>query len=68
MKTKKKMKINKDKKGRDYIKESYFVGGKMKFRKVYVIDGKPADEFYEKNATDIDHLKNGEYWLISNEK
>jgi len=40
----------------------------MKFRKVYVTDGKPADEFYEKNATDIDHLKNGEYWLISNEK
>ncbi len=68
MKTKKKMKIHKNKKGRDYIKESYFVGGKMKFRKVYVTDGKPADEFYEKNATDIDHLKNGEYWLISNEK
>ena len=64
----KKRKIYKDKNGRDYIKESYFVGGKMKFRKVYVIDGIPAEEFYEKNATDIEHYLNGEYWLISNEK
>ena len=30
------------------MKESYFVGGKMKFRKVYVINGIPAEEFYEK--------------------
>jgi hypothetical protein len=65
LKPKKKIKIHKDKKGRDYIKESFFVGGKMKFRKVYVVDGIPADEFYEKNATDIDHHINGEYWLIS---
>ena len=65
---KKKRKVHKDKNGRDYIKESYFVGGKMKFRKVYVIDGIPVEEFYEKNATDIDHYLNGEYWLISGEK
>ena len=64
---KKKRKIHKDKRGLDYIRESYFVGGKMKFRKVYVIDGIPAEEFYEKNATDIDHYLNGEYWLINNE-
>ena len=64
----KKRKIHTDRKGRDYIKESYFVGGKMKSRRIYVIDGIPEDEFYEKNATDIDHLKNGEYWLISSEK
>ena len=68
MKLKKKIKIHKDKKGRDYIKESYFVGGKMKFGKLYLIDGIPADEFYEKNSTDIDQHKNGEYWLMSNEK
>lgn len=65
---KKKKKIHKDKRGREYIKESYFVGGKMKFRKVYVIDGIPAEEFYEKNATDLDHFINGEYWLMSSEQ
>ena len=40
----------------------------MKIRKIYAIDGIPADEFYEKNVTDIDHLQDGEYWLISSEK
>ena len=64
----KKRKIYKDKNGRNYIKESYFVGGKMKFQKVYVIDGIPEEEFYKKNATDIDHYLNGEFWLISSEK
>lgn len=65
---KKKKKIYKDKRGLEYIKESYFVGGKMKSRKVYVIDDIPSEEFYEKNATDIDHFKNGEYWLMSCEQ
>jgi len=65
---KKKRKVHKDKNGRDYIKESYFVGGKMKFRRIYVIDGMTEEEFYEKNASDIDHLINGEYWKISYEK
>lgn len=65
---KRKRKIHKDKYGRDYIKESYFVGGKMKFQRIYVIDGIPAEEFYEKNATDFDHIRNREYWLINNEK
>ena len=63
-----KQKTYKDKSGREYIKESYFVGGKMKFRKVYVISGLPVEEFYKNNATDIDHYLNGEYWLISSEK
>ncbi len=67
-KLKKKKKIFKDKRGREYIKESYFVRGKMKFRRIYVIDGIPAEEFYEKNATDLDHFRNGEYWLMSNEQ
>lgn len=65
---KKKPKIHKDKNGREYIKESYFVGGKMKFRRVYVIDGIIAEDFYEQNASDIDHYVNGEYWKISYEK
>jgi len=64
----KKKKIHKDKNGRDFIKESYFVGGRMKFRRVYVIDGIPADEFYEKKATDLDFYLNGDYELISSEK
>lgn len=65
---KKKRKIHKDKNGRDYIKESYFVGGKMQFRRIYLIDGMPEEDFYMENASDIDHLINGEYWEISYEK
>ena len=63
----KKKNIHKDKNGREFIKESYFVGGKMKFRRIYVIDGIPADEFYEKNATDLDFYMNGDYNLMSSE-
>ena len=62
---KKKKKIHTDKNGREFIKESYFVGGKMKFRRIYVIDGIPADEFYEQNATDLDFFMNGDYHLMS---
>ncbi len=65
MKKNRKKKIHRDKKGREFIKEKYFLGGKMKFRRIYVIDGIPENEFYEQNATDIDHYLNGEYWLIS---
>ncbi|MDZ7723923.1 MAG: hypothetical protein U5R06_14225 [candidate division KSB1 bacterium] len=68
MKNKKKKKIHRDKNGREFIKESYFVGGKMKFHRIYVIDGIPADEFYEKNATDLDFYLNGDYELMSSEK
>lgn len=65
---KKKRRIHKDKNGRDFIKESYFVGGKMKIKRVYMIDGVPNEDFYEQNASDIDHLLSGEYWKISYEK
>ena len=64
---KKEKKIYKDKNGREFIKESYFVGGKMKFRRIYVIQGISADEFYEKNATDLDFYMNGDYHLMSSE-
>lgn len=67
MKNKRKKKIHRDKKGREYIKEAYFVGGKMKFNRIYVIDGIPADEFYKQNATDYDFYLNGDYELMSNE-
>jgi putative NIF3 family GTP cyclohydrolase 1 type 2 len=65
VKNKKKRKVHKDKNGREFIKEAYFVGGKMKFHRIYVIEGIPADEFYEKNATDLDFYLNGDYELMS---
>jgi putative NIF3 family GTP cyclohydrolase 1 type 2 len=68
MKNNRKKKIHIDKNGREFIKETYFVGGKMKFHRIYVIDGIPADEFYEKNATDLDFYLNGDYELMSSEK
>ena len=68
MKNKKKKKIHRDKNGREFIKETYFVGGKMKFRRIYVIDDIPADEFYNKNATDMDFYLNGDYELMNSEK
>ena len=68
MGNKRKKKIHRDKNGREFIKETYFVGGKMKFRRIYVIDGIPADEFYEKNATDLDFYLNGDYELMNREK
>ena len=37
----------------------------MKFHRIYVIDGIPADEFYNKNATDLDFYLNGDYELMS---
>ncbi len=68
MKSKRKKKIHRDKNGREFIKETYFVGGKMKSLRIYVVDGIPVDEFYEKNATDLDFYMNGDYELMSSEK
>ncbi len=68
MKNKRKQEIHKDKNGREFIKRTYFVGGKMKHDRIYVIDGIPENEFYEKNATDLDFFKNGVYELMSSEK
>lgn len=65
MKDKRKKKICRDKNGREFIKETYFVGGKMKFNRIYLIDGIPAEEFYDKNATDLDFFLNGEFELIN---
>ena len=56
MKNKRKKKIHRDKNGREFIKESYFVGGKMKFRRIYVIDGIPAEELHEIPAEHSDLL------------
>jgi hypothetical protein len=59
-----KKRIYKDKNGREFIKKSYIIGGKMKFRRIYVIDGIPADEFYEKNVTDLGFFIHGDYHLM----
>ncbi|HAM99924.1 MAG TPA: hypothetical protein DCQ26_15080 [Marinilabiliales bacterium] len=67
MKNKRKKKNHRDKNGREFIKETYLIGGKMKFRRIYVIDGIPVDEFYEKNATDLDFYLNGDYELMNSE-
>jgi hypothetical protein len=64
----KKKKIHRDKNGREFINETYFVGGKMKSHRIYIIDGIPVDEFYAKNATDLDFYLNGDYELMSSER
>ena len=66
MKQKRKPKIRKDHKG-EYILPIYFVRGKMKKEKIYVIDGIPVEEFYLKNADPITLLQNGDYEML-NEK
>ncbi len=63
-----KKKIHRDKNGREFIQESCFVGGKMKFRKIYVIEGISANEFYEKNATELDFYMNEDHELMNIEK
>jgi hypothetical protein len=63
MKTKKKPKIYRDKNG-EFIKHPYFVGGKQKFTKVYVINGIPAQEFYRQNADPLTLFQNGDYEIL----
>ncbi len=67
MKNKRKKKIHREKNGREFIKRTYFVRGKMRIEKIYLIDGIPEGEFYEKNATDLDFYMNGDYHLMSSE-
>ncbi len=63
-----KRRIHKDKRGREFIKESYFVGGKQKFRRVYLIDGKPEEEFHSENKSPCDYFRTKGNWLIICEK
>ncbi len=63
MKNKGKKKNHIDKSGREFIKDSYFVGWKIKFRRTYVIGVIPADEFYKKNATELDLYLNQDFEL-----
>jgi len=61
---KKKPKIRKDKKG-EFVFENYFIRGKMKKQKVYVVDGIPVEEFYRQNADHITLLQNEDYELLA---
>lgn len=50
----------------EYIYRQYFLNGKQKMRKVYLVNGIPVDEIeahesYLKMADDISLLKDGEY-------
>lgn len=63
MKNKNNHKIHKDKNG-EFIYKTYFIRGKMKRQKIYVIDGMLADEFYIKNADPITLFQNGDYELL----
>lgn len=62
-KKKNKPKVYKDKKG-EYIKQWYFIRRKQKYYKIYMVDGIPADEFYEQNADPITLFQDGHYELL----
>ncbi len=59
----KKKKIRRDHKG-EFVFETYFIRGKQKRRKIYAVDGIPADEFYERNADPITLLQDEEYEML----
>jgi hypothetical protein len=63
MKKKKKPKIHRDKHG-EFIYQKYFVRGKMKLENIYIVDGIPAQEFYEQNADPITLVQNGDYDIL----
>lgn len=67
MKKKNNPKIHKDKNG-EFICKTYFVHGKMKKQKIYVIDGIPVDEFYRNNADPITLFQNGDYEILSEQE
>ena len=63
----KKNRIRRNEKG-EYILRQYFVEGKMKHEKIYVIDGVPVDEFYSQNADPITLLQNGDYDILNEQE
>lgn len=55
------------KKNKDYRYEIYFVGGKMKKRKIPLIEGLEVDEFIRRNADDAYLMAEG-HWDILHER
>ena len=51
-------------KNKTYRIETYFVGGKMKKRKIPLIDGLPVEEFIRRNADDVFLLQEGYYEIL----
>lgn len=58
-----KPKLHHDDRG-EFRWETYFVGGKQKRTKVRTVDGMDADEFYRRNATEIELVQDGRYELL----
>ena len=52
------------KKGRDFRFETCFVGGKMKKRKIPLVEGQPVDDFIRQNADDIFLLQEGHFEIL----
>jgi hypothetical protein len=52
------------KKSKGYRTEIYFVRGKMKKRKIPLIDGLEVEEFIRRNADDVFLLQNGYYEIL----
>ena len=59
------MKYPKGKKGRDFRLETYFMGGKMKHRRVPLIDGMEVEAFLLAHADDSILIQDGYEHLIS---
>jgi hypothetical protein len=52
------------KKNKNFRTEIYFVGGKMKKRKIPLIDGMEVHEFIRRNADDAFLIENGYYEVL----
>lgn len=52
------------KKSKNYRTEIYFVRGKMKKRKIPLIDGLEVEEFIRRNADDVFLLQEGDYDIL----
>ena len=52
------------KKSKNYRTEVYFVGGKMKKRRIPLIDGIEVEEFIRRNADDAFLIENGYFHIL----
>jgi hypothetical protein len=52
------------KKSKDFRFETYFVRGKMKRRRIRLIDGLDADEWIRRNADDVFLVQEGYYEVL----